>query len=258
MPSPFPGMNPFLEQDDVWQDFHLSLMPLVREMLSEQVRPNYVVKVEEYLFIHELPADERRYLGRADVAVSDPGSTKYAAASTAVAEAPAYGRLPAMVDIERHAYVEIRDRRNRELITIIEVLSPANKKPGPDREAYLAKRRQILVSNVHLVEIDLLRGGPRLPLDDMPECAYCALVSQVEKRPVVGIWPIQLCDPLPTLPIPLRTPDPHASLDLQQALHRIYDAAGYEDYLYTSAPQPPLTADEAEWSRQWIPNSFKD
>ena len=71
MPSPFPGMNPYLEQEDVWQDFHQSFIPLVRETLSEQVRPAYVVKVEEQLFIHELPPEGRRLLGRADVAVAD-------------------------------------------------------------------------------------------------------------------------------------------------------------------------------------------
>lgn len=254
MPSPFPGMNPYLEQDDLWQDFHQSFIPLVREVLNTQVRPGYIARVEEYLFIHELSADERVYLGRSDVSLArspDRGSVPAAAGAL---EAPAYGRMLPTVDVEKHSYLEIRDRRNRELVTVIELLSPSNKKPGPDREQYVAKRRQLLVSNVHLVEIDLLRGGPRMPLQDLPDCDYCVLVSRVEDRPRVGIWPLRLRDRLPLIPIPLRAPDPDARIDLQEILHRLYDAAGYEDYIYTSAPRPPLHPDDAAWAQQFLPS----
>jgi hypothetical protein len=253
MPSPFPGMNPYLEQDDAWQDFHQSFIPLVREVLREQVRPNYLVKIEEHLYIHELPAEERRLLGRADVAVTHPGRSPERSSATATLVAPVYGRLPVGVDIERQSYLEIRDRHNRELITVVELLSPANKKHGPDREQYLAERRQRVASSVHLVEIDLLRGGPRLPLEDLPDCGYYALVSRVEERPRVGVWPLRLRDRLPVIPVPLRAPDPDARIDLQQALHRVYDAAGYEDFIYTGMPQPPLHPNDAAWARQFLP-----
>ncbi len=228
MPSPFPGMNPYLEQEDVWVDFHQSLIPLLRNMLTAQIRPAYLARVEEYLIIHEF--------------------------AEAAPETPMYGRWSPIVDIERHCYLEIRDRHDRHLVTVIEVLSPSNKRSGPDREQYLAKRRQIYASNVHLVEIDLLRGGPRLPLDDPPECDYCVLVSRAEKRPRIGIWPLRLRERLPEIPIPLRAPDTDARLDLQEALNRLYDAAGYEDYIYTSSPQPPLPAEDAEWARQFLPS----
>src|SRR5438105_13505472 len=99
-------MNPYLEQDDVWQDFHQSFMPLVREVLGAQIRPAYFVKVEEYLFIHEMPGDGRRLLGRADVSVGDSGVTRVGTQPAGVLEAPAYGRLPMAVDIERHSYLE--------------------------------------------------------------------------------------------------------------------------------------------------------
>lgn len=131
MASPFPGMNPYLEQEEVWQDFHQSFLPLVRTVLAEQVRPAYLVKVEERLFIHELSAEQRRLLGRADVALAAGQVEIRAEPSAAVLEAPIYARLPAAVDIERHAYLEIRDRRGRELITVIELLSPSNKWPVP-------------------------------------------------------------------------------------------------------------------------------
>ena len=70
MPSPFPGMNPYLEHADVWQDFHQSFIPLLRQVLSEQVRPKYLVKIEEQIFIHELTEDQRQLVGRGDMTVS--------------------------------------------------------------------------------------------------------------------------------------------------------------------------------------------
>jgi len=246
-------MNPYLEQEDVWTDFHQSFIPLVRELLRAQVRPGYLVRVEEYLVIHELSEDEHRFLGRADVSVTQSPTRQGAQTSGALLEAPVYGRLPPTVDIERHSYLEIRDRHNRNLVAIIELLSPSNKRHGPDREQYLAKRRQMFASGVHLVEIDLLRGGPRLPLEDLPDCDYCVLVSRVEDRPRVGIWPLRLRERLPLIPIPLRAPDGDAQLDLQEVLHRLYDAAGYEDYIYGGTPQPPLHPDDAAWARQLIP-----
>jgi hypothetical protein len=107
---------------------------------------------------------------------------------------------------------------------------------------------------VHLVEIDLLRGYPRLPLDDPPECDYYALVSRAEQRPEFELWSLRLRDPLPVIPVSLRLTDPDARLDLQAILQRIYDAAGYEDYIYATDPQPPLTVEDAAWARQLAPN----
>jgi hypothetical protein len=253
MPSPFPGMNPYLEQEDVWHDFHQSLIPLLRDLLAAQIRPAYLARVEEYLVIHELPEDEPRYLGRADVSLTRSPTEAKSRTGAATLQAPVYGRWSPTVDVERHSYLEIRDRHDRRLVTILEVLSPSNKRPGPDREQYLAKRRQIRASNVHLVEIDLLRGGPRLPLENLPDCDYCVLVSRVEERPDVGIWPLRLRERLPLIPIPLRAPDADAQIDLQEALNRLYDAAGYEDYIYTGTPHPPLHPDDAAWARQLLP-----
>ena len=255
MPSPFPGMNPYLEQDDAWHDFHQQFIPLVGQMIVPQVRPNYIVKVEEHLFIHERSATERDFLGRADVSVARGDVSLPARQGTQVLEAPVHGRIPVAVDVERLSFLEIRDRRDRHLVTVVELLSPSNKRQGPDREQYLAKRRQLLASAVHLVEIDLLRGGPRMPVEGLPDCDYCIVVSRVEKRPDVGIWPVRLRERLPVIPIPLRAPDADARLDLQEALNRLYDAAGYEDYIYEGMPQPPLHPEDAAWVRQFRPSS---
>jgi len=246
-------MNPYLEQDDVWHNFHQQFCSVCQELLVPQVRPGYIVKLEEHVYIHELPAAERRLLGRADVSVSmlKPRADKPAGA--AVLSAPAYGRIPAAVDIERESFIEIRDRKTRELITVLELLSPLNKKSGSDREQYLAKRRQLFASPVHFVEVDLLRGGSQMPVEDFSGSDYYALVSRAEDRPRVGIWPIGLRDPLPEIPIPLRTPDGDAHLDLRKVLDRVYDAAGYEDYVYGSLPQPTLRTEDVSWADQFVP-----
>jgi hypothetical protein len=246
-------MNPYLEQDEVWTDFHQRFVPALADAIALKVRPRYIVKLEEHIYVHELSAQGRSLLGRGDVSVaaSRPGTTSGTAA--AVLEPPARARLVPATDIERLSYIELRSRESRELITIVELLSPSNKRSGPHREQYLGKRRGILASSTHLVELDLLRAGPRLPLDDLPDCDYYVLVSRAEPRPEVDLWPLRLRDPLPTVPIPLRTPDADTRIDLKAVLDRVYDSAGYEDYIYEGRPQPPLHPQDAEWARPFVP-----
>jgi hypothetical protein len=174
--------------------------------------------------------------------------------ATAVAEveAPLRLQLPA-TEAERIPFLRILDRQTRELISIVELLSPTNKRRGEDRGGYLRKRREILASGVHLVEIDLLRGHPALPLEDRPACAYSVLVSRAERRPAVDFWPIGLRDRLPVIPIPLRAPDADARVDLQDALNQVYDEAGYAYFLYQGRPDPPLSTEDEAWARGLLP-----
>jgi hypothetical protein len=218
MPSPFPGMNPYLEQEGVEHDFHQSFIPACAEKLVPQVRPEYIVQIGVDRYTHQLP----------------------------------------IRDVERHAYLEIQQRESRQLITVVELLSLTTKYPGPNRERYLAKRRELISRGVHLVEIDLLRGGPRLPVEGSLQCDYCVLLHRSIRvagylgEPLVGLWLPGLRDPLPTIPIPLQDGHRGARLDLQQVLHRVYDAAGYEDYIYTGTPQPPLSPDDAARAQQFL------
>ncbi len=251
MPSPFPGMNPYLEQNDTWEDFHQSFLIHARDILNGQVGPNYLVKVEVRLYLHELSAEERRYFGRADAAITRPPGAPQGSAAASGLAGPMQLTLPA-VDAERHSSLEIRDRRNRRLITTIELLSPTNKTPGPDRDEYLAKRAQILGFHTNLVEIDLRRGGTRPQPPELPECAYYILVSRSESWPHVDFWPVGLRDRLPVIPIPLAPPDPPVLFDLQDALHHVYDAAGYGKYIFAETPEPPLSPADEEWARQVI------
>ena len=256
MPSPFPGMDPYLEQDDAWHDFHERFIPLVATLLGGQLRPRYIVKIDEHIYVHELAARSRRLVGRADISLgrgARPAARGPApGAAAGLLEAPVTVRLPG-VDRERLSYVEIRDRKNRELVTVVELLSPANKGPGPDREQYVAKRMEILNGPVHLVEIDLLRGGSPMPAEGRPRCSYSVLVSRAERRLDAGFWPISLRERLPEIPVPVRPPDLDARLDLQAVLDRIYDDAGYGDYIYEGTPRPRLGKKDADWARQFLP-----
>lgn len=249
MPSPFPGMNPYLEQEGIWRDFHESFLPASREFLCPQVSPGYIVKLEENMYIHERSADERHLPGAADVSLSRTRAERPAGTVTGVRMAPAQILLPA-VDVESESYIEIRDSQTRQLVTVIELLSPTNKRPGDDRQRYLTKRTALLCSGTHFVEIDLLRGWPRMPFDEPPTGDYCVLVNRVEDRPQAEFWPIMLHQRLPAIPIPLGAPHPDAELDLQTVLHRVYDAAYYRDYIYEGSPWPPLADDDAAWARQ--------
>jgi Protein of unknown function (DUF4058) len=252
MPSPFPGMNPYLEQDAFWQDFHLEFLPAIRERLVAQVRPKYVVMLDEHIYVQELPPEPRRLVGRADVSLAappKPRTTKTADLGTL--EAPAQVHIPAL-DVRRVPFLEVRDRLGRELITVLELLSPAHKRGGPDREQYMAKREQLLKSAVHFVEIDLLRGGQRMPLENRPKCDYSVLVSRAEDRPWAGFWPIRLRRRLPIIPIPLLGADADARIDLQEILDHVYDAAGYEDFIYGGRPEPLLSSRDAAWARTLV------
>ena len=165
--------------------------------------------------------------------------------------APARIRIPS-VQFEKHLFLEIRDRKNRELVTVVELLSPTNKKTGPDREQYLAKRGKLLRSSVHFIEIDLLRGWPRMPMEPEMACDYCIMVSRVEDRPEASFWPLKLRDPLPPVPVPLRKPSADACIDLQQILHGVYNRAGYADYLYEGDPVPRLRRQDASWAKSLL------
>jgi hypothetical protein len=250
-------MNPYLEHDDAWHNFHEQFPAAVVAMLEPQVGPNYFLRVDEHIYIHELPDEQRRLLGRSDVSVGRTSGAEVGGRSQASAVlAPRQVLLPT-VETEGLSYVEIRDRRNRRLVTVIELLSPSNKQPGPDRDQYETKRAEVLVSRTHLVEIDLLRGGGRMPFAEEVQCDYCVLVSRAEKRPRADLWSFNLGDPLPQVPVPLAEDSADVQLDLQVILHRLYDAGGYAKFIYDSQPHPPLRPEDAAWALTFVPGSAR-
>ena len=253
MPSPFPGMNPYLERATVWPSFHANFLTTALFQLSARLRPEYVVTVGTRMYIHEPPAEDRRLVGLTDVGIYEP--TSAGTSGTAVVVAPAYGTLPAGVQVERARYLEIRDKDGFGLVTVLELLSPSNKYTGDDNEQYLRKRLEVLHSRTHLVEVDLLRGGGRMPLDGLPDCDYCALVSRIAERPRVGVWAWRLRDPIPPIPIPLRDGDADVTLDLKAVIDQIYDGGRYGSYIYSRLPEPRLSPDDAAWAATFVPTT---
>lgn len=241
MPSPFPGMDPFLERQE-WQDFHTTFNTVVRESLAQALGPRYVVRVERRVYIEHLAEEEPPR--RADVAVlwTGRGEDPAAAAGRRSLVAPVECLLP-MPEEQREVFLVVRDRETLEVVTGLETLSPANKRLGGDgRREYLSKRETTLQNQAHLVELDLLRGGARLPMvDPLPPGDYYAIVSRQPRRPRAEVYAWTVRDPLPSIPIPLERGDPDVPLDLQSVFATVYDRARYDlslDYRAPLAPEP--------------------
>ena len=260
MPSPFPGMDPFIESQQ-WSDFHATIVPLFREMIAPALSDRYVCTVEKYVYLLAEDDSIRRMISPdVNVIVEDKSyelevHRTIGSQSVATLE-PQVLKLPSLPQTELK-YLTIRDREGGEIITVIELLSPVNKSRGEGQQEYLRKRTEFVRSPAHIVEIDLLRGGVRLPFDDpLPPADFLASVARSERRPDADVYSWQLRDPLPTIPIPLRGDDDDVALDLQAAFTRVYDAAQYFKLLKYDRPvRPKLSPDDEQWVqscvRQW-------
>ncbi len=251
MASPFPGMNPYLEQEVLWHDFHERFLPAAAAHLTAQLLPRYIVLIDENVYLHDIGAERGRSAGRPDLSVARGQDRSGKSIGVGVLEAPAQVLLPDF-DFEGESFLEVRDRQGRQLVTVVELLSPANKQPGSSRTQYLLKRANLIRSAVHLVEIDLLRGGQPMPSDERPPGVYSVLVSRAGERPRADFWPFSLRDALPAVPVPLGPDDPDARLDLRAILDRVYDESGYAYFLYEHPPDPPLDGEEALWAREIV------
>ena len=251
MPSPFPGLDPFLESQ-LWDDFHTRFVTIISDFLVPRVRPQYLVNVERYVYVtqpnDEQDEDEVVKIIAPDVFVADTGHGWREYAGKAIATlAPVRNRLP--MRKRRRAYLTIRTKEFREVVTVIELLSPSNKSRSDGQAEYLGKRANVQNSTTNLVELDLLRGGLRLPTaNPLQPGDYFAFVSRPTEWPDIDVYGWPLRDPLPSIPIPLAEPDPDVLLDLQEVFTTTYDRAGYDYALnYRAAVRPPLTADDAAW-----------
>lgn len=239
MPSPFPGMDPYLE-GSLWTSLHFTLGAEIVRQLAPQLRPKYVASPVERFVMNVSDISVTTSNIYPDVAVLQTAPPTTGPAQTTTIAAPL--RLATvMPELIPHVTIEIHDTENRQLVTIIEIISPTNKgKPG--RVDYLKKRDRILLSSVHLLEIDLLRKGQRVPMQHpLPKAAYFVFLSRTEDRPMTEVWPIQVDDPLPTVPLPLLATDPDVRLDLQAAFTAAYDLLGFDLRLdYQQPPEIPL------------------
>jgi len=262
MPSPFPGMDPYLEAPENWHGVHQKLLSYLCDYLNERLPLPFAAVVEERCYVLESERDVVPDF--AIVRPFDPPLTPVPQSGTALLERTAI--TPAEeFDLEtvevKHRFVNIIAVRDRELITTLEVLSPVNKR-GEGREKYLKKQRDLLQSDVHLIEIDLLRGGEhtvavpheylrrlRKPYD------YLVALSQAHRRHKAYCWPIRLEERLPTIRVPLTAEVDDIALDLQSVLDLVYDRGAYARLIdYQQLPTPRLSPSEQRWADTLIGN----
>lgn len=243
-------MDPYVESPAFWGDCHGSLIAAMRAELNVRLPASYAASIDMYNWIHEPDAETRKILGKADVLMSETRSGETSKTAGQVAAAPATILLP-VVRKASSKYIKITDISGQRVVTVIELLSPANKTPGPDRDAYLAKRNEYLASSINLVEIDLLRSGLRMPLGNPPPARsdYCMMVSRAWELPQASYWGLSVRDPLPDLPVPLDAGQAEVQLSLKNCFDRAYDEGRYSQKLtYSVPPTPPLLEADAAWA----------
>ena len=259
MSSPFPGMDPFLEHPDIFPDLHDRLNTHLSEVLQAGLPAPYYAVIGRRTWIEV----SQRYVGP-DVQVQrlrrgSPPVTESAGVAVAAAVKPKVVRVPHDERREPFLEVYVRQGSDKRLVTSIEILSLTNKTPGEHgRELYLRKQRELLGSKVHLVEIDLLRGGehstavPRQRVvDEIGPFDYHVCVHHFDNLEDYFIYPIRLEEPLPQIAIPLLPGDPAVTVDLQAVFRHCYDAGPYarEVSYQADAPVPSLRPDQEEWAK---------
>jgi hypothetical protein len=253
----FPGMDPYLENPEIFPGIHTRTVVYLADQLAPMLRPRYIASVGERVYV-EGPAD--RPIGP-DVWIRETRREGggLAVAEMAVMDDPLVVEAP---DLEVHEpYIEILDRQcELQVVTVIELVSPSNKYSGPGRERYLTKQKELRWSATHLVEIDLLRFGPHVLA--VPEALvagrfrydYLVSVNRARSpRTRFEVYPRTVQQPLPRIRIPLAGDDPDVPLDIRAALEQAYEAGSYRDRIdYRSACQPPLPPDDQAWADERI------
>ncbi|CBN57240.1 MULTISPECIES: DUF4058 family protein [Kamptonema] len=259
MPSPFPGMDPYLEHPDFWQETHHWLISMIAESLVPQIRPKYEIAIEKRIYqindTHD-NNDDSLLVGIPDVAIKRQPNTPdipTRLVATATLTVPTTVKVPASEKIKQ-TYLEVREMATRQVVTAIEILSPVNKRNGDGRITYLKKRQSILGSLTHLVEIDLLRRGEPMPiLNNSIQSDYRVLVSRSDRRPLAELYAFNLRDSLPVFLLPLREEDVEPIVNLPELFAGVYDRAGYDYRIdYERAPIPSLSEQNLVWANELL------
>lgn len=248
MPSPFPGMDPYLEAADYWRDVHASFLVEVRVALNATLPTGFVARTEERLYVVE--PDRSIYPDIALTRQVPERPTKHT--NTALIDKPTvYFAPPEEI---RESFVEIRSvQRGGQIVTVIELLSLANKMSGRGREEYQRKQYDLLRSDVNLLEIDLLRAGQHtlaLPMLPSPGKEYMACLHRGDGSWRFATWASGIRERLPHVAVPLTEELPDIALDLQKIFTAVYDGGRYGETIdYTAPPLPPLRPEDAEWAK---------
>jgi Protein of unknown function (DUF4058) len=251
MPYPFPGMNPYLEQPAFWSSVHSRLIVAIADAVAPQILPNYYIEVETRTYSED-PSNEL-LIGIPDAVVLTQSGMARSLPTTATAlqTRPQQVQLPIGLEV-KDRYLEVRETGTNAVVTVIELLSPKNKRAGKGRSSDEAKRDRILESMAHLVEIDLLRIADPMPLQNDFSWDYRILVSRSEARPNADLYGFTLRERIPNFPLPLKQPEEFVMVDLQSILQGVYDRAGYDYRIDYQQPIPPpsLTAEDQAWITQ--------
>jgi hypothetical protein len=244
--NPFPGMNPYLEQPELWYQIHNRLIIAIADELTPQIVPQYRVSIEERIYT---TVETPLLVGIADVSVTSR-SGNVATLSPETLAVPTTVKVPMSEEITER-YLEIRSVPSKEVICVIEVLSPKNKRTGEGRTTYETKRQKILASATHLVEIDLLRGGEPIPLVDAAATSdYRVMVSRGYRRPYADLYAFSLRDPMPIFPIPLKENESEPSVNLQRSINNIYQRTRLDlEIDYSQPVRPKLSPEEMIWMK---------
>lgn len=243
MPTPFPGMDPYLEHPDMWRDVHHRLIATLADHLAPALRPRYRVKVEVRTYLAE--PDKLTLIGVPDVGairINEPPVTYAMPAQPRIVDVPVPDRI-------QEGYLVVQEVISGEVITVVELLSPTNKRPGEGRRKYEAKRLAVLGSRTHLVEIDLIRAyEPMLVYGNGHHTHYRILVSRSNRRPQADLYGFHVQESIPTFSLPLRKGDEEPLVDVGQLLHNLYDRAGYDLSVdYRRDPVPAFQGEDATW-----------
>jgi hypothetical protein len=205
MPSPFPGMDPYLERPSLWPDVHIHLISAISAELNAVLPLRYAAVADMHVWIPK--------------------------------------------------FLEIIELEGDEVVTVMELLSPTNKRAGTERDAYLTKRAEYVHSSVNVVEIDLLRGGTRPPVEQptRPNTDYCITVCRAVALPRVDLWPFSIREEIPSVCIPLRGHQDEPQLNLRRCLDRVYDEHRFRQRAhYDREPIPPIRESDRDWVQSII------
>lgn len=256
-------MDPYLE-GRLWPDVHHRLATEISRRLTPRLRPCYVARIEVAIiqdvsyaseitvsYLHVAVLRSKRSSGLHDGREATSAYNGHATATPWGTIPPAPLVMEASEAFRfKQATVEVRRTDDNQLITAIEIISPANKRE-PGLTDYQRKRQRLYQTGVHLLEIDLIRRGARpTNLPQAPQTSYLVTLTRSHNR-MIELWPICLQDPLPMLPVPLSAPDVDVPLELDEILATIYDEAAYDLSIdYSASPPPPeFSVEDAAWMR---------
>jgi hypothetical protein len=250
MKSPFPGMDPYLEDPAFWPDFHSRFLNCWCEALAQGLPDAYEARLDERVNLIHLTDEEKSRLFIPDVSVTKGARSSGKGSREAASAVLEPVTIPHdVVEEDRQAFIKVLHRPERTLVTVLELRSPANK-TGTGYGDYCAWRNELLNQGVSLFELDLLIGGSRMQLRrPLPPAEYYAFVTRASRRGLCDVYPWRVRDPLPTLPVPLQSPDPDVQVDLRAVFAQTYQRGRYlRSLAYGQAPIAPLADAEREWA----------